>query len=322
MAQKKIFQPNPEQLKLAPNITGREINGVGEAAHRQPTRIYWHDPDTIEYGKMQLWFYLQNNSKRAAEARRIAYEIDALPLPDITDKKEQATAEEWTTKVKKVALEASAEMVGITKMQSEWLFENSGLDYQNIIIVAMKMDFDKLAQAPSITTSVETMAQYSRGAKIAKTVAGWIRERGWNAHPHCGPASGPVLLIPAAIQAGIGQLGKHGSMISREYGSNFRLAAIMTDLPLIADAPADIGSEDFCQSCKICINACPPDAITEEKQLVRGDTKWYTDFDKCIYYFNENKSCAICLAVCPWSKPGTAPKLSEKMLRKRQKVEV
>ena len=129
-------------------------------------------------------------------------------------------------------------------------------------------------------------------------------------------------MIPAAIQAGIGQLGKHGSMISREYGSNFRLAAIMTDLPLIADAPADIGSEDFCQSCKICINACPPDAITEEKQLVRGDTKWYTDFDKCIYYFNENKSCAICLAVCPWSKPGTAPKLSEKMLRKRQKVEV
>ena len=322
MAQKKIFQPNPEQLKLAPNITGREINGVGEASHRQPTRIYWHDPDTIEYGKMQLWFYLQNNSKRAAEARRIAYEIDALPLPDITDKKEQATAEEWTTKVKKVALEASAEMVGITKMQSEWLFENSGLDYQNIIIVAMKMDFDKLTQAPSVTTSVETMAQYSRGAKIAKTVAGWIRERGWNAHPHCGPASGPVLLIPAAIQAGIGQLGKHGSMISREYGSNFRLAAIMTDLPLIADAPADIGSEDFCQSCKICINACPPVAITEEKQLVRGDTKWYTDFDKCIYYFNENKSCAICLAVCPWSKPGTAPKLSEKMLRKRQKVEV
>jgi len=322
MAQKKIFQPNPEQLKLAPNITGREINGVGEASHRQPTRIYWHDPDTIEYGKMQLWFYLQNNSKRAAEARRIAYEIDALPLPDITDKKEQATAEEWTTKVKKVALEASAEMVGITKMQPVWLFENSGLDYQNIIIVAMKMDFDKLTQAPSVTTSVETMAQYSRGAKIAKTVAGWIRERGWNAHPHCGPASGPVLLIPAAIQAGIGQLGKHGSMISREYGSNFRLAVIMTDLPLIADAPADIGSEDFCQSCKICINACPPDAITEEKQLVRGDTKWYTDFDKCIYYFNENKSCAICLAVCPWSKPGTAPKLSEKMLRKRQKVEV
>ena len=321
MPPKQSFQPNPEQLKLTPDITGREINGVGETAHRQPTRVYWHDPETIAHGKMQLWFYSQNNSERAAEARRRAYEIDALPLPDIAADKKQASAEEWTAEVKKVALEASAELVGIAKMQPEWLFENSDLSYQNIIIVAMKMDFDKLAQAPSITTSVETMAQYSRGAKIAKEVAGWIRERGWDAHPHCGPASGPVLLIPAAIQAGIGQLGKHGSMISRDYGSNFRLAGIMTDLPLIPDAPVDFGAEDFCQSCQICIKACPPEAIIDDKQLVRGDTKWYTDFDKCIYYFNENKSCAICLAVCPWSKPVTAPKLAEKMLRKRQKLE-
>ena len=321
MPPKQAFQPNPEQLKLAPDITGREINGVGEAAHRQPTRAYWHDPDTIAHGKMQLWFYAQNNSERAAEARRAAYEIDALPLPDIAAEKAQSSAEKWTAEVKKVALEASAELVGIAKMQPEWLFENSDLNYQNIIIVAMEMDFDKLAQAPSVTTSVETMAQYSRGAKIAKTVAGWIRQRGWDAHPHCGPASGPVLLIPAAIQAGIGQLGKHGSMISRDYGSNFRLAGIMTDLPLIADKAIDFGAENFCQSCQICIKACPPEAIIDDKQMVRGDTKWYTDFDKCIYYFNENKSCAICLAVCPWSKPGTAPKLAEKMLRKRQKME-
>lgn len=320
MGRKEPFQPNPEQLKLAPDISGREINGVGESGRRRPTRIYWHDPDTIAHGKMQLWFYSQNNSPRAAEARRIAYQIDAQPLPDIADKKEQAPAEEWTAKVKELALRASAESVGIARMRPEWLFEGSDLDYRWIIIVAMKMDFDNLAQAPSVTTSVETMAQYSRGAKIAKRLAGWIRERGWDAHPHCGPASGPVLLIPAAIEAGIGQLGKHGSMISRQHGSNFRLAGIMTDLPLIADKPADFGSDDFCQSCKICIDACPPAAIGNERQMVRGDRKWYTDFDKCIYYFNENMSCAICLAVCPWSKPGAAPKLAEKMLRRRQRA--
>lgn len=320
MEGKEIFQPNPEQVKLAPDITGREINGVGEKQSRQPTRIYWHDPATIAHGKMQLWFYSQNNSERAAEARDKAYKIDALPLPDIADKKTEASAENWTAQVKEVALDASAELVGIAKMRPEWLFEGSDLNYRWIIIVAMKMDFDNLSQAPSITTSVETMTHYSRGALIAKKVAGWIRARGWDAHPHCGPSSGPVLLIPAAIQAGIGQLGKHGSMISRQYGSNFRLAGIMTDLPLIADAPIEFGSEDFCLNCQVCIKACPPDAIINDKQIVRGDTKWYTDFDKCIYYFNENKSCAICLAVCPWSKPGAAPKLAEKMLRRKQKI--
>ncbi len=319
MGRKDTFQPNPEQVKLAPEITGREINGVGETGRRSPTRIYWHDPDTIAHGQMQLWFYSQNNSERAAEARKRAYEIDALPLPEIADDKIDMSAEEWTANVKHVARDASAELVGIAKMRPEWLFEGSDLTYQWIIIVAMKMDFDNLSQAPSITTSVETMAHYSRGALIAKKVAGYIRERGWDAHPHCGPASGPVLLIPAAIEAGIGQLGKHGSMISRDYGSNFRLAGIMTDIPLIADEPDEFGSEDFCENCQVCINACPPEAIIDVKQIVRGDTKWYTDFDKCIFYFNENMSCAICLAVCPWSKPGVAPKLTEKMLRKRAK---
>ncbi len=320
MKPKETFQPNPDQLELAPDITGWEINGVGETEHRQPTRIYWHDPSTIAHGKMQLWFYSQNNSQRAAEARKKAYEIDALPLPDIAEEKIEMSAEDWTTNIKKVATDASAELVGIAKMRPQWLFEGSDLSYQWIIIVAMKMDFDNLSLAPSITTSVETMAHYSRGALTAKKIAGWIRDRGWDAHPHCGPASGPVLLIPAAIEAGIGQLGKHGSMISREYGSNFRLAGIMTDVPLIADDQQEFGSDVFCQSCQVCINACPPEAIIDDKQTVRGDTKWYTDFDKCIYYFNENMSCAICLAVCPWSKPGAAPKLAEKMLRRRQKT--
>jgi epoxyqueuosine reductase QueG len=45
---------------------------------------------------------------------------------------------------------------------------------------------------------------------------------------------------------------------------------------------------------------------------VRGVQKWWVDFDKCIPYFNETFGCAICLAVCPWSKPGRAPSLAEK----------
>ena len=74
----------------------------------------------------------------------------------------------------------------------------------------------------------------------------WMRENGWNAHTHGGPEAGPVLMIPAAIEAGLGGLGKHGSMINREYGSSFRLACVMTDIPLIADRPDIFGADDFC----------------------------------------------------------------------------
>jgi epoxyqueuosine reductase QueG len=55
--------------------------------------------------------------------------------------------------------------------------------------------------------------------------------------------------------------------------------------------------------------------------MVRGVEKWYVDFDKCIPYFNETHGCGICIAVCPWSRPGTAPRLAEKMLRRRKRLE-
>ena len=106
-------------------------------------------------------------------------------------------------------------------------------------------------------------------------------------------------------------------MINRQFGSNFRLAMVLTDMPLVPDAPDDFGSDDFCQNCQVCANACPPDAISREKQWVRGDKKWYVDFDKCIPYFVDNQCCGLCLPACPWSRPGLADNLVKKMARKR-----
>ncbi|MCG8350291.1 MAG: hypothetical protein MI924_21205 [Chloroflexales bacterium] len=79
-----------------------------------------------------------------------------------------------------------------------------------------------------------------------------------------------VLHVLVATDAGLGQLGKHGSLITQAYGSNVRLATVLTDLPLAVDAFADIGVDDFCMSCQICTANCPPHAISDTKQTVRG----------------------------------------------------
>ena len=68
-----------------------------------------------------------------------------------------------------------------------------------------------------------------------------------------------------------------------------------------------------------CSTACPPAAIGTDKQTVRGDVKWYVDFDKCVSYFDETYGCSICIAVCPWSRPGVAPRLAEKMTTRRRR---
>jgi epoxyqueuosine reductase len=121
--------------------------------------------------------------------------------------------------------------------------------------------------------------------------------------------------------AGLGELGKHGSMIHRTLGSNFRLACVLTDAPLVPDHRDEFGASDFCSNCRVCADACPPDAIAAERHVVRGEVRWYVDFDKCLPYFNENLSCAICLAVCPFSRPGIGTRLVEKLALRRTRRE-
>ena len=63
------------------------------------------------------------------------------------------------------------------------------------------------------------------------------------------------------------------------------------------------------------------DAINDQKQWVRGEKKWYVDFDKCLPFFNETAGCAACLPACPWSKPGVADNLLVKLAeRAKQKA--
>ncbi len=190
------------------------------------------------------------------------------------------------------------------------------IPYRYAISLGTPMDREEMAQVPQLRAATEVMRIYRKGSWIAIRLARYIRSLGWPAKAYADGED--ILQIPMAVNAGLGQLGKHGSLISEEFGSNFRLAAVLTDLPLTCDAPVDIGVDDLCMTCRRCVEDCPPNAILDDKQLVRGVEKWYVDFDKCIPYFVKTAGCAICLEVCPWSEPGRGPKLSSLLLSKRR----
>ena len=183
-------------------------------------------------------------------------------------------------------------------------------------MIGVAHDYDQIKHAPEDLAGAEVIRQYGRATKAAKDIATWIRERGRDAVPHGGPMAGSLLLIPPAIECGFGELGKHGSIINREFGSSFRLTCVLTDVPLIATEKETYGVDDFCSRCQVCANECPPEAILPEKNWVRGEQKWYVDFDKCIPFFNENYGCAICIAVCHWSIPGRGPRIVEQLARR------
>lgn len=136
--------------------------------------------------------------------------------------------------------------------------------------------------------------------------------------------SAPVLDRAWAARSGLGWIGKNSMLITKQKGSFYFIAEIIIDLELTADIP----TTDHCGSCRACIDACPTDAIINNKVI---------DSNKCISYLtielkeqipNSFKDqmdgwvfgCDICQDVCPWnrfSKPNkeeqfkTNPKLKE-----------
>lgn len=310
------WTPSPEQMALWPAVSGNAINGVGEPAVRRPTPVYWHAPDATPHGPLQLWF-LGRLTPLVQEARRERQVVIDQPLPRVAADPLVQDAEWWTQAVKEAAVASGADIVGITRVQPQWVYEGHEVTQQWAIMLGVAHDWSALRTAPAETAAAEVIRQYGRGIRAAKGVAAFVRERGHAASPHGGPLAPPLLLLPAAIAAGLGELGKHGSLINRTLGSNLRLACVLTDIPLLADAPDDFGADDFCRLCRSCATACPPEAIAHEKRLVRGETRWYVDFDRCLPYFNETQGCGACLAACPWNLPGVADTLVRKLAARR-----
>lgn len=312
------FTPDPDQMALWPDVSGNAVNGLGETGPRRPSPVYWHEqPEKIPHGVMQKWFY-RRNANEAMDAMRAERQtiIDA-PLSGIAANVVHRPPGEWASAVKQAGAKNHADMTGVARTRPEWVFEGEEARGEFIIMLGVGMNYEEMSEAPKLRAGVEVLRQYTRAAKAAKGLANWIRAQGHWAEPLTGPMKGKVVMIPPAIACGFGELGKHGSIINRRFGSNFRLSAVLTDLPLTPDAPDEFGADGFCTHCRVCSDACPPDAIYETKQTVRGERKWYVDFDKCLPYFNETYGCGVCIAVCPWSRPGVADNLLVKLARRK-----
>ncbi len=126
--------------------------------------------------------------------------------------------------------------------------------------------------------------------------------------------SAPVLDKAWAAKSGLGWIGKHSLLLTKQVGSFYFVSELILDLKLDYDSPVT----DHCGSCTACIDACPTNAIVADRVV---------DGSKCISYFtielkNEIPTtekgkfedwmfgCDICQDVCPWnrfSKPHNEP---------------
>jgi len=185
------------------------------------------------------------------------------------------------------------------------------------IVMAIAMDYKQLERSPAVECSTDIA--YSKMAFVASSLATYIRNLGYHAIPS---GNDLALSIPLAIDAGLGELGRNGTLITGPFGPRVRLCKVFTELPLETDSPVDIGVQHFCENCKICASTCPGKSIMDGDRTDRawGDSnsvnvlKWPIKSMNCLSWWIKNRaSCAVCIRICPYNKP---PGILHSLVRK------
>jgi ferredoxin len=224
--------------------------------------------------------------------------------------------------IKRVCRLFGADGVGIAPFDPRWHFtRNFSIktltekpyaipdNLPNVIVIVTAMHYEAVKCYPSATAGVAVGHGYSRDCELVQTVATYILNLGYRAIASVNDTS---QAIPYAVQAGHGEYGRNGLLITRDFGPRVRIGRIHTDLPLAHDRPIRFGVREFCDTtCRRCAQACPPQAISHQapseqvptQSQMKGIRKWQVDPERCFkFWANQGTECGICIRVCPYNK--------------------
>lgn len=220
----------------------------------------------------------------------------------VTGTPSQQSADEHARIIKDKVLALGASAVGIARMQPEFIELGKVLPHEWAIGIVVAEDYANVLRGPDAVQR-GVYAAYARCAEIATEVAAFIRaELGHAAVAHHNGGC-EVQALPLLHQAGIGELGRHGSLINPQLGAFWRPGIVTTTLPLVADAPVEFGVQDYCVNCRLCETACPGDAIApaDDYVVTDGVKRWLVDNEKCFPFSRlREEYCHLCVDVCPY----------------------
>ncbi len=267
--------------------------------------------------------------------------MDAANLnpPDWAKEAYASDPESATSDVKKAAVYFGASLVGVSKLDNRWVYSHtydgegpSGApgdtpvvngdhkpqeipeECKYVIVLAFAEDYNMMKYYPSWIAHSATSMGYSIMAITNMFLSAFIRSLGFKAID-C-TTNDVAASIPLAMQAGLGDLGRNGLLITPQFGPRIRLTQIITDLPLVADSPIDFGVTEFCEACEKCAKLCPSQSILHGERTAApnnisnasGVLKWPLDAETCRKYWGQiNRPCTTCISCCSYNKPDTWP---------------
>lgn len=193
--------------------------------------------------------------------------------------------------------------IGYTKVPRDYIFSNKVILFENAIVFTMDMNKRKMKNAPSIATSREVWRAYAGLGLIVNKLTDYLRNKGFRAQ--ASPALGGETNYPYLAQkAGMGYIGKHGLLISKNNGPSQRIAAIYTNIKNLpyTDSEEHKWIPEFCESCNRCVKTCPSQAIYKNTLMKDNGHFQHIDYKKCAIPFSKYAGCSICIKECTFFK--------------------
>ena len=293
-----IFYGKPEYRSTAPQ---RIAEGNPKYTHIGYARLMaaWDLPHILK--QYQSW-------KKLSPDDEALFKLGQYPVDDST---------RMSRDVKETAKLYGAALTGITEVNPLWVYSKDAngdaieipTEYRYAVVIAVAMDGQAVQTTPSYLAATATALGYGEMAYITIAMAQFIRNLGYRAIPM---SNDTVLSIPLAIDAGLGQLGRNGLLITPQYGSRIRLCKLLTDLSLVPDQPIDFGLTEICRTCSQCAKACDAEAISYDQDPSYsiacvsnnlGIKRWAVNADRCYTFWQKNgASCSNCIAACPFTE--------------------
>ena len=280
--------------------------------HKAPDDAFRKNPGLLQPGAL---FYDQKLASSPDGDFFLAESLrDAVDGP-VAEKKVKNLPEEMSRHIKNLAFYHGAKAAGICRLQPYHIYSHIGrgsgkygapikLDHQFAIAFTVEMSHEMINTGPRMPAVMESARQYAEAGKIAVALAASIRAMGYPARAHI-DGNYRVIAPLVAKDAGLGEIGRMGLLMTPNLGPRVRLAVVTTDLPLTPDNPTwDPMVIDFCTICKKCAEVCPSQAIPfgDRETYQDGTLRWKIDPERCYTYWTRvGTDCGRCMAVCPYS---------------------
>lgn len=287
--------------------------------NREPDDAFRREPGLLSPGSAHFHpegFAAADAAFWTIEMLRPFVEGSSAPSMDVRVTPIPPSSEAMTGFLKAWTLKMGAHSVGVTELKPYHLYSHVGrgsdygqavdLDHTFALALTVEMDKEMVDRAPKAPTVMESALQYLRSGVMAVQLADLICRLGYRARAHV-DGNYRVICPLVAKDAGLGELGRMGLLMTPRLGPRVRIAVVTTDLPLTPDPPlSEPTTVDFCLHCRKCAETCPSRAISSNppEDDEKGVRRWRIDSEACFTLWNRlGTDCARCMAVCPYSHP-------------------